>query len=263
MAFNVNDLKSAVSEHGFMRPDTFLVTFTKQTKGQKQITDDPESLTLFANAVNVGGISFDIAEIQRQGFGPLERRAKGAIFPPINITFMMDGKGMVYDFLYKWSNLVMAKQLDEGEFSTDPGGGFFGEVGYYDDYICDIDITMFGDKGRGKKNDDSDAEPKAKGGIMNWHLYDAWPQVIPEAALGWKQTDEILEVTVQFTYRAWNASMGDPVTTADPEGRLNLFQFLSKMKGAYEIAKTIKKPRNVQDAIQVVNNAKTLGSLFD
>lgn len=263
MAFKIDDIRSAVKSHGFMRPDLFVVTFRKQTRGGKVLTDDAESISLFANAIQAPGITHDSVDVQRQGFGPLERRAKGVIFPAIAVTFMCDGQGKVMEFLYNWANRVTSHHIDSGEHSVDEDGGYIGEVGYYDDYVCDMDITLFGEKGRGKKNDDSDTEPLAKGGLINWNLKEVYPQVVEGANLGWKQTDEILELQVQFNYRTFTPSIGEPVTGAGPGDRLNLLQFISKYKGAYEIAKSFKKPQNVGDALNVLNNAKTLGSLFD
>lgn len=302
--FNISDFKSQFSKQGFLRPDIFMVTLSRKQTGVKYKGDSQlKQISFLASAVNIPGLTLDIQEIQRQGFGPIERRVRGAIFPMTAVTFMCDGDGATQQFLHDWLAKCISTDIREGERTQhgldDDSMGYFGEVGYYDDYVMDMDITIFSEvggaedkgtaqqnraieMGKEKKKGDITIKPsvfaqeaakeasaakaskneKLKGGVINYHLQDVYPQVMGDLNLGWRQTDEISEIQVQFTYRTYSVetAVNGQAITASEGGRMNLLQFISKMKGAYEIVKSIKKPDNVGDALNVLNNTRTLFS---
>ena len=304
--FNISDFKSQFSKQGFLRPDIFMVTLSPKQTGVKYKNDiQLKQISFLASAVNIPGLTLDIQEIQRQGFGPIERRVRGAIFPMTAVTFMCDGDGATQQFLHDWLTACISTDIRKSEHNIHglegkpDSFGHFGEVGYYDDYVMDMDITIFSevggaeDKGTAQQNraiemgkekkkgditikpsifateaaDKASAEKaskneKLKGGVINYHLQDVYPQVMGDLNLGWRQTDEISEIQVQFTYRTYSVETAvNGQAIADSEGgRMNLLQFISKMKGAYEIVKSIKKPDNVGDALNVLNNTRTLFS---
>ncbi len=297
--FNISDFKSQFSKQGFMRPDIFMVTLSPRNTGVTYKGDaQMKQISFLASAVNIPGLTLDIQEIQRQGFGPIERRVRGAIFPMTAVTFMMDGDGATQQFLHDWLAKCISTDISQGE-RTESGlagvensMGYFGEVGYYDDYVMDMDITIFSEVGgaddKGSSADNAavaaggeekatEGEKKAavnaqesmdsknaklKGGVVNYHLRDVYPQVMGDLNLGWRQTDEVSEIQVQFTYRTYDVetAVNGQKIAAGEGGRMSLLQFVSKMKGAIEIVKSIKKPSNVSDALNVLNNTRTLFS---
>lgn len=246
MAFNIEEIKSVVNRNlGLYRPAFFAVRLNFVGNG----VSAPQDVSLLAYSATLPGVSMDFSEVRRQGYGPLERRARGAIFPPVNVNFMLDNKGTVIEFFNKWAKTIISFAHQTGENSVDPDhGGYLGEAGFYDDYICNIDIILY------TPNEDK---------VVTYTLYDAFPQVIGDVELGWQQTDEFARLNVTFAYRYWTSTVFSPSERSDEPGKMNLFQFINKVKGAVDIAKSLKKPKSVGDALNVLNNGKILAkSIF-
>ena len=246
MAFSIEEIKGVVNKNlGLYRPAFFAIRLNFVGNG----VSASEDISLLAYSATLPGVAFDFTETRRQGFGPLERRAKGAIFPPVNINFMLDNKGTVIGFFNKWAKTIVSFAHQSGELSVDPDhGGYIGEAGFYDDYICNIDIILY------SPNEDK---------VVTYTLYEAYPQVIGDVDLGWRQVDEFASLNVGFAYRYWTSTVFAPSKREEDPGTMNLFQFVNKVKGAIDIAKTIRKPKSVGDALNVLNNGKILAkSIF-
>lgn len=250
MAFRIEDLKSEVHGlRGLMKPNLFALRITHSPIGGAGFKEEQSrTASLLCNAINLPGVSFSTADVQRQGYGPLERRVTNAIFPAVSATFMLDNDGMVLEFFAQWARSISSFAIQQGELSQDPlTGGYIGEVGYLDDYVCRIEIIAY-----------APTEEK----IVVYTLNDAYPAVIGDVALGWRQNDEIAELQVQFNYRFWNCTFYEPAEMPDDSGGLNLFQFVNKLNGAVQIVKSLKKPRSIGDALNVLNNGETLLGMF-
>jgi hypothetical protein len=246
MAFSIEEIKGEVNkQNGLMKPSLFAVEVNFVSKSG---LFSSKSIGLLCNAVNLPGVSLATSDVQRQGYGFLERRVTNAIFPAVAATFMLDNKGEVLGFFNEWSKTMSSFAHQQGELSTDPDtGGMMGEVGYYDDYTATINITAY------SPNEDK---------IVVYTLNEAYPAVVGDVALGWRQTDEFAELQIQFNYRYWNSSVFKPAEREPEEGGLNLLQFINKLNGAVEIVKSLKKPRSIGDAMNLLNNGETLLGIF-
>lgn len=241
MAFSIEEIKGVVNKNlGLYRPAFYALRLNFAGNGVSSSQD----INLLAFSATLPGVQFDTADIRRQGHGPLERRARGAVFPAVNVNFFLDNKGTVIEFFNKWSKTIVSFAHQTGENSIDPDhGGYLGEVGFYDDYVCSIDIILY------SPNEDK---------VVTYTLYDAYPVVVGDVELGWQQTDEFARLNVTFAYRYWTSTVFKPSERSNDPGSMNLFQFINKVKGAVDIAKTLKKPKSVGDAINVLNNGKLL-----
>lgn len=241
MAFSLEEIKGVINKNnGLFQPAHFFVRINFVGNG----VSASEDLGFYATTASIPGVSFDFSEVRRQGYGPLERRARNAIFPPVTVNFMVDNAGTILDFYSKWAKTIVSFAHQVGELSVDPDhGGYLGEAGFYDDYVCNMDIIAYA------PNEDK---------IVTYTLYDAFPQVIGDVGLGWRQRDEFAEFPVTFSYRYWTSTAFKPSERSDEPGKMGLFEFINKVKGAVEIAKSIKRPRNLQDAVNVVNNGSLL-----
>lgn len=248
MAFNVSEFRSGISGlNGLLKPNLVLITITPPTTLSGNPVGDTEQISLLANAITIPGISFETADVMRQGFGPVERRAMKPTFPQSTVTFYLDNDNKVLEFFTRWAQSVSQFDGSSGETSVTPGGAFFGEMGYYDDYTTRVQAEMFTPNGDG---------------VVKYTMEGAFPQLISDISAGWAQNDEVATLSVQFTYRYWVNELTEATTSGGSGDRISLLQFLAKAKGAVRLAKSLKKPRNVQDAIQTLNNAKTLLNFF-
>ena len=252
MAFNINDIKSKVNEmKGLQVPNLCQVKFSPR-EGQLQWANEAkESLSLLGYAFAIPALNLVTTQIKRQGFGVPEQSTTNYSPSTISLEFFLDNKNMVLDFFNQWA-LRHANYQVGSEASVTPINGqdaFFGQVGYQDDYAMDLDIEIY--------------SPMSDKPITEYKIRDAAIINLGNVELGWQQNNELTTLTVQLSYRSF-IPKSNPVPQGASGGKgLNLFQFISKMKGAVEVVKSFEKPSNVQDALNLLNNAKTLGQGFD
>lgn len=246
--FNINEIRAqAIGKDspigGYVTPSLCLFTISPP------VAVNSEALTLLASNFNLPGISLNTDDIRRQGFGPQEFRVTGVNLGArtINVNFFLDRKGNVMKFI---QNLMStAATYDATNLQKQSAQGqFFGEVGYFDDYKCQITLETFAPEGDQ---------------IIEYNIQDAFLFNHDDIQFGWNQINEISTVTCQFRFRGFTTNFTEPTQEARLSNRLNLFQFIAKYKGAVEVVKSLKKPQGVQDALNVLNNGRTLGSLFD
>lgn len=253
MAFNINDIKAHTiggnsPVGGYVAPSLALFTMTLPTS--LGLTDKEEVLTLLTPNFNMPGLSFDTTDVKRQGFGPVEYRVTAVNLGArtINVTFFLDRKGSVMKFLTRLGDLMSPYDVNTMH-QTSSNDAFLGEVGYYDQYkLPNIKIEAFAPEGDQ---------------IIEYNIQDAMLFNYDDVQFGWQQINEIQTVTCQFRFRGFTTNFTEPTAESRLNNRMNLFQFIAKYKGAVEIVKSFKKPRGVQDALNVLNNARSLGSLFD
>jgi hypothetical protein len=254
MAFNINDIKAKVhGMRGLQVPNLcrlkFYTTNTNQVStfaGAKNL----DALSLLGYKFQVPNLTIATTEIKRQGFGPIERRANNYVPSTLAVELFLDNNNLVLDFLNNWASAHVQYQPGSATDTVKMKEGaeaFFGQVGYFDDYAMDIDIEIY-DPSNNK--------------IVNYRIVDAIISNLGTIELGWQQNNELTTISLQLSYRGII-----PSTETAPEGKkgdkgLNLFQFISKMKGAVEVVKSFEKPSNVQDALNLLNNVKTLGHGF-
>ena len=246
MTFNINDIKAGTIGKdspvgGYVRPNLCVIRITPPAK--LAMSGRAQDLTLLGSNFTLPGLSFTTVDIKRHGVGILERRATGIQVRTLPVTFFLDQKGIVMKYLTGLASLA-TEYNPNNTTKTSSTGGFFGEVGYFDDYTCQIEVETFSPEGDK---------------IIKYKILDATLASYDDVALGWAQNNEIATVVTQFNFRSFTTSFEEPSKDSQISNRLNLFQFISKFKGAIEVVKSLKKPSGVGDALNLLNNVKTLG----
>ena len=244
MAFDINEMKGQMSSaRGLARANLFEVSMPVGGK----------TISLLAHAAQLPGISFDVMEVRRQGYGVAERRAGVPIFQNFTASFLLDNKGEVLKVIKDWVAQVsptvnVENHAQYGQSSLGGMMGAHGQIGFFDDYTKDIEITMF-------------APDSSK--IIKYKMIDAYPQTVSDVTLGWRQNDEIAELQVTFVFTHWNAeTYGAPSGGGGGEDGFNLLQTLSKLNSAVQIVKDFKKPSSIGDALNILNNGKSILDAF-
>jgi len=253
MAFNINDIKAKVhGMSGLQVPNLCRLKFSAKNPSQINTfagTENLDALSLLGYKFQVPNLTIATTEIKRQGFGPIERRANNYVPSTLAVELFLDNNNLVLDFLNNWALAHVQYQpagLDTVKMKEGTEA-FFGQVGYFDDYAMDLDIEIY--------------EPR-ENKIVNYRVIDAIISNLGTIELGWQQNNELTTISLQLSYRGIIPSTTKAPSGKDGDRGLNLFQFISKMKGAVEVVKSFEKPSNVQDALNLLNNAKTLGSGF-
>lgn len=243
-----NFLATTSKLNGFTRPSYFYIEIAPPPIMAKQ-TENARTLAFLSESANLPGVALATSEVRRYGYGPTERKPYAPIFVDTNMTFFVDGAGMVQKFFYEWMNgIVKFDQTVNGKGSNVNGTVIQPfEVNYKSQYATDILITTV---------DEANHE------IINCRLTKAFPVFMGDISLGWNDTDSIARLPITFTYYNWkieNINLNQVTENRAP----GLVQSLLKASTAIQTLSTLRKPNNVADIVNVVNNTKlAIGRLF-
>lgn len=243
-----NFLATASKLNGFTRPSYFYIEIAPPPMLRNE-SDNARTLAFLSESANLPGVALATTEVRRYGYGPLERKPYAPIFVDTNISFFVDGTGMVQKFFYKWMNGIV--KFDEriagqatqiGNYVLQPF-----EVNYKDQYATDIMITTV---------------DEANNDIISVRLTKAFPIFMGDISLGWGDSDSIARLPITFTYYNWKIENINLVQLQENR-RPGLVQSLLKAGTALQTLATLRKPRNVSDIVNVVNNSKiAIGGLL-
>lgn len=243
-----NFLATTSKLNGFTRPSYFYIEIAPPQMLLRD-ADSARTLTFLSESANLPGVALATSDVRRYGYGPTERKPYAPIFVDTNISFFVDGTGLVQKFFYKWMNGIV--KFDEtvngsgatyGRFNIQPF-----EVNYKDQYSTDILITTV---------------DEANNDIINVRLTRAFPIFMGDVSLGWNDTDNIARLPMTFTYYNWKIEKIN-VNQVSENRKPGLVQKLIKAGTALQTLASLRKPRNVADILNVVNNSKiAIGGLL-
>ena len=225
----------------FARTNLFEVTIQppKIMNGNKAF----ENLHLYAESASIPGLMFATSETRRYGTGPIEKKPYAPIFNDVSVSFLVDGQGDIYKFFYTWMNMIVSSdQYVNGNAAHQAGLAPF-EVGYKDDYKCQMMISTFDEAGNS---------------VLSSQLVDAIPISISDTSFSWGDTDQVMKLQVTFTYfqHILQTDQGNPVSGY--RRPLSGFQQIVKAGTAIQALSSLKKPQSIGDVINVINNAKVI-----
>ena len=237
------DFLSEFRRRGFARTNLFEVTI----RPPRNLTSNQgmdKVIHLYADSVNIPGLNFATSETRRYGYGPIEKKPYAPIFNDISISFLVDGNGNIYKYFYKWMNSIVASdQYVNGNSSSSNGLGAF-EVEYKDEYKCQLGISTFDEAGNS---------------VLTSQIVDAIPIGLSDTSLSWSENDQIMKMNVTFTY--FQHVLTNPDSKEPESGYikpLSGLQQIVKAGTAIQTLASLRKPRNVGDVVNVINNAKTI-----
>lgn len=243
---DLNNFLSRVSKlNGFSKPSFFYIEISpppmmRRSSGfLRDTSEDVRNLAFLCESTNLPGVALATSEIRRYGYGPLEKKPYAPIFVDTNFTFFVDASGLVQTFFYKWMNgIVKFDEVHFGKHGYDYIHPF--EVNYKHRYATDIIITTVDESNRD---------------IINVRLRDAFPIFMGDISLGWNDTDTISRLPVAITYYNWTVEKIN-VDQVMEERSQSVIQKLIKTGTAIQTLASLRKPNNVADVINVINNAK-------
>lgn len=246
---DLNNFLGTVSKlNGFTRPSYFYIEILPPLVMRDRI-DDTRNLAFLCESTNLPGVQLATNPIRRYGYGPEERKPYAPVFVDIMFSFFIDGKGTIQQYFYKWMNsIVKFDEMPWGQ-SQDAYGTTIRpfEVNFKEQYATDILITTV---------DESNND------IVNVRLREAFPIFLGDVNLGWADTDSISRLPVTFTYFNWKIERIN-INQFQQAPTQSALQKLIKVGTAIQTLATLKKPNNVADIINVVNNTKiAVGNLL-
>jgi len=156
------------------------------------------------------------------------------------MTFYGDASGTVHKFFYQWMTGMIKF---DNSMSGRPGQNKLMpfEVEYKDDYKVDITITTIDEKTRT---------------LMEFKLYEAYPIALGDVPMSWGETDNFIKIPVTFTFTRWKRT-DLSLDLEEAFSGMSTVQKLLKAGTAIQTLASLRKPGNVADIINIVNNSKT------
>jgi hypothetical protein len=197
--FNIEKFNSEISTKGVMRSNRFLASITIP----KYLKNDPglakaDQITIRCEQAQLPGMAFATADNVgiRLGYGPMEGVPYGVTFDDVNLVFILDAEGKVYEFFYKWVNSIVGfESLGQTKQSY--------EVGYKDYYNADITIDVY----------DTTQDPESGKKVLSVTMFRAYPKFLPSIDLNWGSESEIIRLPIQFNYTDFKITYTGDVKT--------------------------------------------------
>jgi len=187
MAFNVNDIKSALNQqNGVLRTSHFLVLISKVEFLKEN--DTTRIIPFFCDQAVLPGIGYQTNEIKPHGYGLYEKRPYQTMFRDLPLTFLVDGKGHMLRFFHKWAQNINNIQTKDTQKQFN-GMKMF-EFNYPENYQATIDIWHYDVTGNE---------------VIHYQFERAWPTEINDITVDWADHDGLLKLNVAYSYRSWTS----------------------------------------------------------
>jgi hypothetical protein len=211
MPLNIKDFQGEIRGLGIQRTNRFianigvppsldisgnLLSFLKKpgrilgkiadTVGSLASVAEERQLSLRCTSASFPGMNLIVKDdIVRYGRGPIDKTAHNVLFSDIHCTFIVDGRGIIQNYFYKWMQSIVNSD-SSGSMNTASHGALPYEVTYKDDYTTRLLITQLNDR-----ND----------GVLECQAHKVFPIAVGDIQLGWEQNDQIIMLPVTFSYR--------------------------------------------------------------
>lgn len=244
-----------IRRHGIQKPSMAHIVFSPPNIFGSQLKisgmDKISTLASYrADSFTQPGVSMATTEIKRYGIGPIERKPYLPIFTDQQFSFINDSDGLIHKYFYLWMNGIIGyDELPQGNSKEDIFGKYPYEVEYKDQYKTTIDLYIYN-------------EVQNKVGVIK--LENAYPIFLGDIQRSWADNDQLVRFPVSFTYSHWKYE--DLPSTLDPSmfitkvgGRnLSLGQSILKYASVLQTITSTRRPRNINDILNVVNSGSTL-----
>ena len=209
----------------------------------------PEALTMLCNSASLPGKQILASDHRRQGYGTFDRRAWGASFTDIPLTFFMDGRGEVSKFFYKWQAEILATDTTGGPFGETNAGAMPYEAAYHQDYSTTMTLTTY---------------DVLDNTILTYRFVEAWPFQVGDVTVAWAENDQFSLLPVQMTYRSYTLEQVPGPRVNDNGRGFNLAGALGLIAGAAGIVAsgTFSQRPSIANFINTATNLKTAASSF-
>ena len=127
-----------------------------------------------------------LATFEKSIYGPVKAMPYRMTFTEASMSFIMTDSMREKDYFDAWQNKIIDQKS--------------GNVGFFDDYICDIKIQKFG------RNVTTDNDTPTYEVI----LIDAWPSIVSEVQLSHSGGTEAMKLPVTFQFKKWVSSTSHP-----------------------------------------------------
>lgn len=245
---NINEFKSELTSRDVERPNLYAVTIgtppaavtgrdlnSKLVEAFSDVGEGGKLITLFCESANLPGVGFAMDTVRRHGIGPAQKMPISPGFNDVNLSFIADAGGIVYNLFYEWINEIMPYK-NPGRPDAQTGGKYDFVMGYKGNYQTDLSIDLYRGapgkfRGAGLLQTALSVVSAAAGTpfvgalagslssrfapqfplekIRTINLYKAFPYSISDMGVSSAQGDSYSRFTVSFTYYTWSMEKGE------------------------------------------------------
>jgi hypothetical protein len=198
MPFNITEILSSLTQNGILQNNKFQLQFSTPTVMQGisiitqasngQATDAERLITLRASNVRLPGIALMTSDVNRYGIGPFQKMAYNVSFTDTSIEFICDKNSLLYNYFYVWFSKIFdfSGQNFGPQIQSNIPPAY--NMTYKSEYVTDLLITVFDRTGNQ---------------VSTVVMQNAYPISFNDISLGWEDQNNIIRLTVGFTFRNW------------------------------------------------------------
>lgn len=227
--FNLNSFLTEVLNQDVLPSHSYLVTFAPFRTGFPEnqpltnfVTNKRSTLMMRCENIILPTPSLlEEENIRRYGYGPVEKVPYGVQFSDVSMTWLVDSKSEIIDFMHQWVNTIVSHDSPgiSGEGATisnssyrDKLGGYSPfEVGYKDAYTNPV-VRIY-------------VYNRQQQVVTEYEMFDVFPMNIQSINLAWSDENQIQKLTVNFAYV--NMRMKAPQKISDQVSYDNLEALVS------------------------------------
>lgn len=221
-------------------------------------------MAFYATDFNIPGATIETASVRRYGFGTATKYPVTATIPDITITFIVDGQGLIQKYFYNWiNNITNFTTRVNGTALGEWGANMF-EVGYKKDSsggdLNVVDGRLYINSENNSAIGNIDSAPA----VIAYSVKGMYPVAMSDINMSWNASNGLATLTVKFACDSYSI---------DESANLQARQFdttLPSLGGMQQVVRgatlvqtvaALKRPRNVNDIISVVNNTAMVASI--
>ena len=253
MSFNISEFSSQVNKRGVAKGNLFVAQITLGKTGstiQRNLSDQisTKELRFYCRSVSLPEVAIGTTPVRTRTTGPSEQRPSTFEYSPLPTVFMVDSDFAVLKFFHRWMQEIVNYDLDAGYASETPDGRIPYEFGYKDDYVCTLEITVYSDNLEGK--------------FYTYKFSNAYPISVGSIEAAWENSAEVMTLPVSFAYDELKVTGTDLGVLGQRNTGNSLFGYLSSLNTFGQAIRGLRRPRNIQDAVNLFTDAKTILGAF-
>jgi hypothetical protein len=168
------------------------VTGTANGGESTSFLDFTRDLSYRCIGATLPGVTLRTSDVNRFGTGILEKMPFSGAYTDIDLTFLCDRYGEVYNFWYGWLNYIFSVTGEEqstGPVSQITPGRKFYTTEYKDNYSTNIMIMVYDNSGEAS---------------IVYTLYKAFPISINDTPLSWSDNNNTIKLSTRISFREWS-----------------------------------------------------------
>jgi len=197
--FDINSFRSEIINNDVLPSHSYLVTFSPFRTGFPEnktlnnfVQNKRNTLMMRCESIILPTPSLlEEENIRRYGYGPVEKIPYGVQFSDVSMTWLVDKKSEIINFMHQWMNTIVmhdspSTNMSRRAFRKGLDGYNPFEVGYKDGYANPVvRIYVYN-----RQNET----------VTEYEMYDVFPMNIQSMNLGWADENQVQKLTVNFAY---------------------------------------------------------------